>query len=115
MGAPNNPADNQQHSHWTREVTIDKVTGKTISSTDWVTTDSYVAVKTPEIAGYTPDKEVVNEPTVRENREVTVTYTANSATALVRFIDNTENRNLADLESKGKTGRPLTLTRLTRN
>lgn len=107
VGAPNNPADNQQHSHWTREVTIDKVTGKTISSTDWVTTDSYVAVKTPEIAGYTPDKEVVNEPTVRENREVTVTYTANSATALVRFIDNTENRNLADLESKGKTGETI--------
>ncbi|WP_323099586.1 mucin-binding protein, partial [Limosilactobacillus reuteri] len=103
VGAPNNPADNLQRSRWTREVTIDKVTGKTISSTDWVTPDSYVAVETPEIAGYTPDKNVVDEPTVRTDQEVNVTYTANPATALVRFIDNPENRTLADLESKGKT------------
>ncbi|MBD9836147.1 mucin-binding protein [Enterococcus faecalis] len=74
VGAPNNPADSLQHSRWTREVTIDKVTGKTISSTDWVTADSYVAVKTPEIAGYTPDKSVVDEPTVRTDRVITVTY-----------------------------------------
>ncbi|WP_423479913.1 YSIRK-type signal peptide-containing protein (plasmid) [Ligilactobacillus salivarius] len=107
VGAPNNPADSLQHSRWTREVTIDKVTGKTISSTDWVTADSYVAVKTPEIAGYTPDKSVVDEPTVRTDQEVTVIYTANSATALVRFIDNTKNRTLADLESKGKTGETI--------
>ena len=107
VGAPKNPADNLQKSHWTREVTIDKVTGETISSTDWATKDSYVKVGTPEIAGYTPDKSVVDEPTLRTNQEVTVTYTANSAKALVRFIDNTENRTLDNLELPGKTGETI--------
>lgn len=85
VGAPKNPADNLQHSHWTREVTIDKVTGKTISSTDWVTTDSYVKVETPEIDGYTPDKSVVDKPTVRTNQEVTVTYKADAQKAKVAY------------------------------
>ncbi|QDD70059.1 hypothetical protein DM298_03600 [Lactobacillus amylovorus] len=103
VGAPKNPADKLQKSHWTREVTIDKVTGKTISSTDWVTKDSYVKVDTPKIDGYTPDKNSVYEQTVRENRVIPVTYTANSAAALVKFIDNTEHRTLDELESTGKT------------
>ncbi|MDB6270909.1 mucin-binding protein, partial [Lactobacillus amylovorus] len=107
VGAPKNPADNRQNSHWTREVTIDKVTGKTIHSTEWVTTDSYVKVETPEIAGYTPDTSVVDKPTVRTNQDVTVTYTANSAAALVRFIDNTEKRTLDNLELSGKTGETI--------
>ena len=107
VGAPKNPADKLQKSHWTREVTIDKVTGKTISSTDWATTDSYVEVGTPEIAGYTPDAKVVVKPTVRKDQEVTVTYTANSAAALVRFIDNTDNSTLTDLKLKGKTGETI--------
>ena len=107
VGAPNNPADKQQKSHWTREVTIDKVTGKTLSSTDWATTDSYVKVDTPEIAGYTPDAKVVVKPTVRKDQEVTVTYTANSAAALVRFIDNNDNSTLTDLKLEGKTDKTI--------
>ena len=107
VGAPNNPADKQQKSHWTREVTIDKVTGKTSSSTDWATKDSYVPVDTPKIDGYTPDKNVVDEQTVRENRVIQVTYTANSARALVRFIDNTDNSTLTDLKLSGKTGETI--------
>ncbi|MCD5543740.1 mucin-binding protein [Lactobacillus delbrueckii] len=94
VGAPKNPADNLQHSHWTREVTIDKVTGKTISSTDWVTTDSYVKVETPEIAGYTPDKSVVDKPTVRTNQEVTVTYKADAQKAKVAYIDDKTGKTL---------------------
>ena len=103
VGAPKNPADKLQHSHWTREVTIDKVTGDTISSTEWATTDSYVKVETPKIDGYTPDNSVVDKPTIRTNQDVTVTYTANSAVALVKFIDNTEKRTLDNLELSGKT------------
>ncbi|MDK8262622.1 mucin-binding protein, partial [Lactobacillus delbrueckii] len=94
VGAPKNPADNLQHSHWTREVTIDKVTGKTISNTDWVTTDSYVKVETPKIAGYTPDKSVVDKPTVRTNQEVTVTYKADAQKAKVAYIDDKTGKTL---------------------
>lgn len=93
VGAPNNPADSLQHSRWTREVTIDKVTGKTISSTDWVTADSYVAVKTPEIAGYTPDKSVVDEPTVRTDRVITVTYVKKDQELPVPPEDNKPSQN----------------------
>ncbi|MFV4907142.1 mucin-binding protein, partial [Lactobacillus delbrueckii] len=71
----------------------DKVTGKTITSTNWVTTDSYVPVDTPKIAGYTPDKSVVDKPTVRTNQEVTVIYDADAQKAKVAYIDD-------------KTGRP---------
>ena len=94
VGAPKNPADNRQNSHWTREVTIDKVTGKTITSTDWVTTDSYVPVDTPKIAGYTPDKSVVDKPTVRTNQEVTVIYDADAQKAKVAYIDDKTGKTL---------------------
>ena len=39
--------------------------------------------------------------------DVVVTYTANPAAALVRFIDNTENRTLIDIKLKGKTGETI--------
>ena len=39
--------------------------------------------------------------------DVVVTYTANSAAALVQFIDNTENRTLDNLELSGKTGETI--------
>ncbi|MCT3477333.1 LPXTG cell wall anchor domain-containing protein, partial [Lactobacillus delbrueckii subsp. lactis] len=94
VGAPKNPADNRQNSHWTREVTIDKVTGKTITSTNWVTTDSYVPVDTPKIAGYTPDKSVVDKPTVRTNQEVTVIYDADAQKAKVAYIDDKTGKTL---------------------
>lgn len=64
----------------------------------------------PQYEGYTPkingvpvgpDGFIPTNP----GEDTRVVYTANPATALVRFIDNTESRTLADnLESKGKTG-----------
>lgn len=103
VGAPNNPADSLQHSRWTREVTIDKVTGKTISSTDWVTADSYVAVKTPEIAGYTPDKSVVDEPTVRTDRVITVTYVKKDQELPVPPEDNKPSQNSQEQPKPNET------------
>ena len=103
VGAPSNPADSLQHSRWTREVTIDKVTGKTISSTDWVTADSYVAVKTPEIAGYTPDKSVVDEPTVRTDRVITVTYVKKDQELPVPPEDNKPSQNSQEQPKPNET------------
>ncbi|WP_420835934.1 mucin-binding protein, partial [Limosilactobacillus equigenerosi] len=56
QGADHNPADNVQTSHWTRSVTIDKVTGETISTTPWVSGDHYEVVKTPIVTGYVADQ-----------------------------------------------------------
>ncbi|RVU77635.1 mucin-binding protein [Lactobacillus xujianguonis] len=55
-GSDNNPKDNVEKTHWTRSVTVDKVTGKELSSTPWVTKDSYTPVNTPVVTGYVADK-----------------------------------------------------------
>ena len=66
----------------------------------------------PQYEGYTPkingvpvgpDGFIPTDP----GEDTIVVYTANSARALVRFIDNTENRTLDELESKGKTGETI--------
>ncbi|RVU69912.1 LPXTG cell wall anchor domain-containing protein, partial [Lactobacillus xujianguonis] len=81
-GSNNNPANNVQTTHWTRTVTVDKVTGQKISATDWVTKDSYHEVDTPVVTGYIADKAKANvsdasnytDKVQPEDYSVTVTY-----------------------------------------
>ncbi|MCT3596834.1 YSIRK-type signal peptide-containing protein, partial [Lactobacillus amylovorus] len=66
----------------------------------------------PQYEGYTPkingvpvgpDGFIPTDP----GENTRVVYTANPAAALVRFIDQTEHRTLAELESTGKTGETI--------
>ena len=76
------PADNvvTQKDAFTRSVTIDKVTGKVLSYTDWEGEKTFNTVDTPVVDGYHADKKVaggltatVDNPDVEE----TVTYSPN--------------------------------------
>ncbi|MFR0596396.1 mucin-binding protein [Limosilactobacillus mucosae] len=76
------PADNvvTQKDTFTRTVTIDKVTGKVLSYTDWTGEKTFNTVDTPVVEGYHADKKVaggltatVDNPDVEE----TVTYAPN--------------------------------------
>ena len=76
------PADNvvTQKDAFTRTVTIDKVTGKVLSYTDWKGEKTFNTVDTPVVNGYHADKKVaggltatVDNPDVEE----TVTYSPN--------------------------------------
>ncbi len=80
VGAGNdNPADNVQNAQWTRSITVDNVTGKIISSTEWVSNKgSYDGVKTPVVNGYHADRAQVEGLSVTmEDQEATVTYVPN--------------------------------------
>ncbi|MDC2844410.1 MucBP domain-containing protein [Limosilactobacillus mucosae] len=76
------PADNvvTQKDAFTRTVTIDKVTGKVLSYTDWTGKKTFNTVDTPVVEGYHADKKAaggltatVDNPDVEE----TVTYAPN--------------------------------------
>uniref|UniRef100_UPI003F65C99C mucin-binding protein n=1 Tax=Limosilactobacillus kribbianus TaxID=2982695 RepID=UPI003F65C99C len=68
--------DNVQTSTWTRTVTIDKVTGKVISGTDWTPSQKkYSDVQVPVVYGYyTTQKTITGQPTVQKNISTTVSY-----------------------------------------
>ncbi|MDY2992609.1 mucin-binding protein, partial [Ligilactobacillus animalis] len=70
------PADVVQDATWTRELTVDKVTGKIINEGDWKSDkDNYDEVKTPVVEGYVADKATVPSTAVtQDDIEVTVTY-----------------------------------------
>ncbi|MCR1902331.1 mucin-binding protein, partial [Ligilactobacillus apodemi] len=74
----NTPADVVQNATWTRTVTVDKVTGEIVASTDWTPSkDNYDEVKTPVVDGYVADQASVPSTAVtQDNIEKTVTYTA---------------------------------------
>lgn len=94
---------------YTASKVIDKVTGEVIS-TEWSKNQDFKDVVSPDVTGYTPDVKTVSNKNVAHDAkdiDVVVTYTANSAAALVQFIDNTENRTLDNLELSGKTGETI--------
>ena len=76
------PADDPkvQKDAFTRTVTIDKVTGKVFSTSDWEGTKTFDMVDTPVVDGYHADKKVAGGLTATPNNpnvEETVTYTPN--------------------------------------
>ena len=82
VGAGNDtPGDNvvKQKEAFTRTVTIDKVTGKVLSS-DWEGTKTFDTVDTPVVDGYHADKKVAGGLTATPDKpdvEETVTYAPN--------------------------------------
>ena len=69
-----------QKNAFTRTVTIDKVTGKTISTTPWTGSKTFGTETTPVVDGYHADKKVAGGLTAtpeNPNVEDTVTYAAN--------------------------------------
>ncbi|HJA72909.1 MAG TPA: LPXTG cell wall anchor domain-containing protein [Candidatus Limosilactobacillus faecipullorum] len=80
-----------QSAHWTRELTVDKVTGEVVDSTAWTTTNTYPAVTSPTVAGYTPDIATVAEVTSpkQTDTKVTVTYAPNDQKLHIRVFDDT--------------------------
>ncbi|VDG19899.1 mucus-binding protein [Lactobacillus plantarum] [Lactiplantibacillus mudanjiangensis] len=95
--------DNSQTVTFTRNVTIDEVDGA-LTYTDWLngtaTVGSYTTVKSPTVAGYTPDKaSVVKNDVVSfsdKNSIVTVTYSINQEAATVTYFDTTTGKQIGD-------------------
>ncbi|MCT3424994.1 adhesin, partial [Lactobacillus helveticus] len=83
QGAGNQtPADHTASVDFTRSVSTDAVTGeKTYGS--WSAAQSFAAVKSPELKGYTADKPQIDKQTVNgdsKDLEFKVTYTKNAPT-----------------------------------
>ena len=81
QGAGNQtPADHTAQVTFTRQESTDAVTGKKTYG-PWSADQSFDAVKSPELKGYTADKAQIDEQTVNgdsKNLEFTVTYTADN-------------------------------------
>ncbi|MDE7039532.1 MAG: YSIRK-type signal peptide-containing protein, partial [Limosilactobacillus sp.] len=73
------PANNIQNAQWTRSITVDNITGKIISTTEWKPNKTtYDDVKTPVVEGYHADKAIVPAQKVTmDDLTTTVTYYPN--------------------------------------
>ncbi|WP_333491215.1 mucin-binding protein, partial [Lactobacillus johnsonii] len=81
---------------FTRKVSTDAVTGKKTYGS-WSAKQSFAAVTSPTIKGYTPDKAEIEAQTVSgDDNDVvkTVTYKANTQKLKVVFIDDTTGQTL---------------------
>ncbi|WP_340852171.1 mucin-binding protein, partial [Ligilactobacillus salivarius] len=91
----------------------DLVTGQVTWSTD-VPSQSFDEVKTPEKAGYTPDKAVVPSETVTFDTgdyTETVVYKANEQTGRVVYVDDdNDGQEVKQGSISGKTGETIKIT-----
>ena len=92
---------------FTRQVSTDAVTGeKTYGS--WSADQSFAAVTSPVIKGYTPDQAQIDAITGitadSADIEKTVTYVANKETAKVTYIDDTTGKTLSSQDLSGDYG-----------
>ena len=103
--------------------TKDAVTGKQIGQTQYTVADdqpgtvsdegvvSFDQIDAPIVAGYTADQKVVTaDAPVGQTAQDTVTYTADTQRAIVRFVDDTTDVTLTDLTVTGKTGADIEMT-----
>ena len=83
QGAGNQtPADHTASVDFTRQVSTDAVTGEKTYG-NWSADQSFDAVKSPELKGYTADKAQIDKQSVKEDSKdlaFTVTYTKNAPT-----------------------------------
>ena len=115
--APAAPTKNVQTATWKRTITVDNVTGKIISSTDWKTSDNYTNVDTPDLVGYYADKSSVPAPEVtQENVTTEVTYYPYQKAGLT-IIDEDDIRaaepnghKLGSYSDTGKSGKDIAFT-----
>ena len=87
--------------------TIDRVTGKTVSTVWTPETHNFSEVASPLIPGYTANKTLIEDSTVTptsDNIVQTVTYNPNKQNIHVTFIDDTTGNTLNSVEKSGYTG-----------
>lgn len=93
--------------NFTRTVTTDKVTGKKTYGS-WSADQSFPAVTSPAIKGYTPDQAQIDTITGitadSADIEKTVTYVANKEAAKVTYIDDTTGKTLSSQDLSGDYG-----------
>ena len=95
--------DNAQTLNFEQHGVQDMVTHDII----WTPSDSqsFTAVTTPTITGYTPDVDQVDGHNVNfgdKDNVITVTYGANAQNAGIKFIDDTTNKTLSTEKADGK-------------
>ena len=97
------PEDVEADLHFKGMQTWDSVT-KTLLTTDWEPNKDFTDVDTPEIQGYTADRQVVSNRNIAHDaadiNEV-VTYTADKQAAHVRFVDDTDNKDIKTTNLSG--------------
>ncbi|MCZ2465266.1 mucin-binding protein [Limosilactobacillus vaginalis] len=117
QGAGNQtPADHTASVDFTRQVSTDAVTGeKTYGS--WSAAQSFDAVKSPELKGYTADKaQIDKQPVNGDSKDLafTVTYTKNAPVAggnvTAKYVDENGNSIADDVIASGNVGDPYSTT-----
>ncbi|MGI6055359.1 MAG: mucin-binding protein [Bilifractor sp.] len=93
-----------------RAATVNHVTGE-VKYEEWkITSDDkdFAEVKSPEVAGYTADKESVDKAEITKDTEkstdVYVTYTADDQKAVIKFVDKDGNSVADSVTLTGKSG-----------
>ncbi|MGZ7887259.1 mucin-binding protein [Lactobacillus crispatus] len=103
------PSDNKQTVNFTENGIQDLVT----KHIDWTpaVSQTFKDVATKSIVGYTPDKENVAGQTVNfgdKDINVIVHYSANTQTATITYIDDTEKKTLSSDNQNGKFNQTIT-------
>ena len=99
------PAPVGDNLHFTGVQTYDKVNNNLLR-TDWEPNKDFADVTSPEIKGYTVDREVVINHDIEHNhadiKEV-VTYTAEKQYAHVKYVDDTDSKTLKTDDMEGES------------
>ena len=117
QGAGNQtPADHTASVDFTRQVSTDAVTGEKTYG-PWSAAQSFDAVKSPELKGYTADKAQIDKQTVNGDSKdlaFTVTYTKNAPVAggnvTAKYVDENGNSIADDVIASGNVGDPYSTT-----
>lgn len=96
---------------FTRGATVDEVTNE-VTYDDWSENGKHTfdKVDVPNVPGYTASGEVPSIAVTPETQssKVDITYTANTQTATITYIDDTTKTNLDSKEANGKFGQAIT-------
>lgn len=100
--------DTSQHVRFTHEIVIDKVTGQTVEDHGWTGPQTYQTVKTPEVAGYIPDKTVSGGETVTyQNPDsqdiVHFTPVNDTQKATIIYVDQNTGDHVKTVTESGKS------------
>lgn len=101
--------------NFTRTVTTDKVTGKKTYGS-WSSDQSFAAVTSPELKGYTADKAQIDKQTVNgdsKDLEFKVTYTKTpvaGGNVTAKYVDENGNPIADDVIASGNVGDPYSTT-----
>ncbi|WP_125547740.1 mucin-binding protein [Levilactobacillus lindianensis] len=116
QGAGNQtPADNTAQVTFTRQVSTDAVTGEKTYG-PWSADQSFAAVTSPELKGYTADKAQIDKQTVNgdsKDLEFTVTYTKTpvaGGNVTAKYVDENGNPIADDVIASGNVGDPYSTT-----